>query len=568
MVATELDPTTPTAVFAANRAIACSVTARAEGIRRGTRRRDAQSRCPDLAVFDHDPDRDARLFEPVAAAVEELAPGVEVVRSGVVAVAAKGPVGYFGGEEAAAEQLIDHVAYRAGVECQVGIADGLFAATLAAHRGVLVPPGQARAFLAPLSVGELAQPAEHAGRRAATERTELVDLLHRMGIRTLGAFAAIPEPDVASRFGGAAVLAHRLASGRAERPLDRRRPPPDLVITVELDPPADRVDAVAFAARAAAQRLYDGLIEHDLACTRLAIRVRTESGQERERVWRCAEPLTLAGIADRVRWQLDGWLRAGLANRAAAPPTADPPAAGRTADPPAAGLAADPPPAGRTADPPAAGYADEQPGVGHDDDLPSDGISELRLAPEEVVDGRALQFGLWSGAGADADEETERAGRALVRVQGLLGPEAVYTAVLGGGRGPGDQVRLVPWGDERVPGADPAPPWPGRLPAPSPATVPADRVPARVLDARGAEVGVGGNQLLTAVPHRVSVAGAPPREVRGWAGPWPVIERWWEPGAERRAVRLQVLVADGSAGQAALLLLREGGRWLVEGMYD
>ena len=47
--------------------------ARAEGVRRGLRKREAQSRCPQLIVVEHDPGRDARAFEPVVAAVEELA---------------------------------------------------------------------------------------------------------------------------------------------------------------------------------------------------------------------------------------------------------------------------------------------------------------------------------------------------------------------------------------------------------------------------------------------------------------------------------------------------------------
>ncbi|HEX9334384.1 MAG TPA: DNA polymerase Y family protein, partial [Pseudonocardiaceae bacterium] len=430
--------------------------------------------------------------------------------------------------ERAAERLIDHVAARAGVECQVGVADGLFAALLAARRGVIVPPGGTPEFLAPLAVGELDQPADRFGpvradgRIDRTDRVELIDLLRRMGIRTLGAFAALTEREVGSRFGGAAILAHRLAGGRAARPLDRRRPPPDLAVDIVLDPPADRVDAAAFAAKAAAQRLYTKLAAHGLACTRLAIHIRTEAGERRDRVWRCAEPLSLAGIADRVRWQIDGWLR--LAIQASAADKAD-----------------------------KAGKA-----------KPSAGVSVLRLVPEEVIDGRALQSGLWFGE-ADPTVETERAGRALVRVQGLLGPEGVCTAVLGGGRGPGDQVRLVPWGDERVPATDPEPPWPGRLPQPSPAVVPGG-VPALVTDAAGAEVGVTGRHLLTAVPERVVVAGVEQSRVHGWAGPWPVVERWWDTGS-RRAVRLQVVLRD-DVDETAVLLLREGGRWLVEGLYD
>ena len=124
-----LGPQAPAAVVAANRVVACSPAARSEGVRRDMRRREAQSRCPELVVFDDDPVRDARLFESVAVAVEELAVGVEVVRPGVVAVPARGPAGYFGGEERAAERLIDQVAARAGVECQVNEVNGH-----AAHR--------------------------------------------------------------------------------------------------------------------------------------------------------------------------------------------------------------------------------------------------------------------------------------------------------------------------------------------------------------------------------------------------------------------------------------------------
>src|SRR5262245_9332166 len=148
----------PVVVVWANRVVACSAVARTEGVQRGMRRREAQGRCPELVVFPHDPVRDARVFEPVAAAVEELAVGVEVVRPGVVAVPARGPAGYFGGAEAAAERLVDQVAARTGVECQVGMAEGLFAATLAAHRGIMVPPDGTADFLAPLGVQELNGP--------------------------------------------------------------------------------------------------------------------------------------------------------------------------------------------------------------------------------------------------------------------------------------------------------------------------------------------------------------------------------------------------------------------------
>src|SRR5262249_13689078 len=69
----------PAAVPYANRVLASSPAARAEGIRRGLRKREAQARCPHLIVVEHDPGRDARAFEPVLVAVEGLTPGVEAL---------------------------------------------------------------------------------------------------------------------------------------------------------------------------------------------------------------------------------------------------------------------------------------------------------------------------------------------------------------------------------------------------------------------------------------------------------------------------------------------------------
>src|SRR5262245_36781927 len=118
----------PVAGVHANRGMACSAAARAEGVRRGLRRREAQGRCPDLVVVEHDPAGAARAFEPVVAALEEFAPGVEIIRPGVCAVSTRGPSRYFGGDEALSAKVAATVEGVASASCAVGIADGVFAA--------------------------------------------------------------------------------------------------------------------------------------------------------------------------------------------------------------------------------------------------------------------------------------------------------------------------------------------------------------------------------------------------------------------------------------------------------
>ena len=99
-----LPATALVAVTLANRVVACSVAARAAGVRRGLRRRESQARCPDLHVVTADPGRDARFFETVTAAVDDLVPRAEVLRPGLLVLSVRGVARYFGNEEAAAEQ--------------------------------------------------------------------------------------------------------------------------------------------------------------------------------------------------------------------------------------------------------------------------------------------------------------------------------------------------------------------------------------------------------------------------------------------------------------------------------
>src|ERR1700741_2101651 len=102
-----LSATDPVAVTLANRVIACSSAARAAGVRRGLRRREGAARCPQLHVATADADRDARFFEGVVAAVDDLVPRAEVLRPGLLVLPMRGAARYFGSEQQAAERLTD-----------------------------------------------------------------------------------------------------------------------------------------------------------------------------------------------------------------------------------------------------------------------------------------------------------------------------------------------------------------------------------------------------------------------------------------------------------------------------
>jgi protein ImuB len=459
--------------------------------------------CPEWPV--PPPPDGGRAFDRVVSLVAELCPRVEVLRPGACAIGARGPARYFGGEEALAGKIIEAVT-GGGFACQAGIADGLFAAQLAARAAApgtvsIVPPGQAREFLAPYPVSVLGSG------ELGLDGGEMAELLPRLGIVTLGEFTRLPASQAVNRFGMPGGMAHRLACGLDPRPLAARPPPADLSVSAEFDPPAALAEPVVFAAKPLAERMHAGLTARGLACVRVQVQVISEDGQEHARLWRHDGLLSALAVAERVRWQLAGWR-----------PGQDGPRDGA------------------------------HPG----------GITLLRLVPDQVVRAHGRQLGLWGDAVV-----SDRVARAALRVQAMLGHGAVTRPVPSGGRGPAEQATLVPFGDTRDPEHPPDRPWPGGIPVPVPATVCQDPLPARVTDAAGAPVTITGRARLSAPPARMSAGGRPWLAVTAWAGPWPVAERWWPPAARRRA-RFQLVTEDGAAWLAAV----QDGRWQIEARYD
>jgi len=187
----------------------------------------------------------------------------------------------------------------------------------------------------------------------------------------------------------------------------------------------------------------------------------------------------------------------------------------------------------------------------------------------EVVSAAALQLPLWGSSG---EEDRLRARRALIRVQGLLGPESVQVPVLSGGRGPAERITFTPLGDEPVPRADPDQPWPGQLPEPSPTVLLDD--PVELLDAEGNPVRVTGRGVFSADPVRLNGDGRA-GALRWWAGPWSVDERWWDAegsGKAGRTARVQVLIEGpggrGDGAEQAMLLCYRQRQWFLEGVYE
>ncbi|WKD59777.1 DNA polymerase Y family protein [Corynebacterium caspium] len=279
-----------------------SQTARTRGVRRGMKTRTAQAICPDLELLRADYEYDARIFEPIAAGLDEVAANIEILRPGMALAELSAPAHFHGSEDKAAEMLLDAAA-RQGLDCLGGIASDLTTAIIAAKHSAVVLPGEAAQFLAPLPLNVLQEPA------LGVDSNTLNTLKH-LGIHTLGEIAALSLTEVSTRLGKNGIYIRKLARGESSRGVSTAQIPPDLSVSFSPEYPITRVDVAAFAARSLAAQLHEKLKLHELVCQRLKILAYT-ADQVVSRIWRTREPLTEAATADRVRWQLDSWLTGG-----------------------------------------------------------------------------------------------------------------------------------------------------------------------------------------------------------------------------------------------------------------
>lgn len=554
------DVLAPAAVIADYRVLACNAAARAQGIRIGMKQRHALAAFPQLNVAADDPTRQASVHEDVLAALQDVSAVVETLRPGLLAFPVDALARYYGDEGSAVEKLLDAAA-RIHADCMAGVADDLVSAVWAARLGKSIPVGGSAAFIAelPISVLSIEPELRAPARLSAT--------LQQLGLRTMRDFAGLPRADVAARFGQEAVEWHRIASGHVDRDVAPLRHREDLELRYEADEPIARTETAAFIARHVATALHNKLFAAGEACLRLAVRAYLEppvgytGPTVIERLWRCREPLSEQDTAQRVRWQLDGWLtrlRAGTGTVGEADLHSD----------------------GR-------GGVDGETGVLDVSDWVDNtvGVTCIELVPVETVPAGSLAAPLWGGP----DEGIRAARAAAGRAQALIGMNRVLRPIHRGGRAVARRIATVPYGedDPEAVTALPTRQWEGQLLPPLPGLIGAptnadgaysadERNPSAahpaarlaLLDRQGDAVYVTGRGLMSSPPETLRW-GARRLRITGWAGPWPVDEHWWAEG--KRYARLQIAAREetyeGAPKNHAFLLVCKGKQWRIEATY-
>ena len=216
-----------------------SPLARHTGVKPGMTVSQAIGLCPTLRLLEPDPVHYDEQFAKLLSALTEVSPVVESAELGIAYVGTDGLEGIHG----SAEKIVE--AIKRTLECwNVGMSEassfrlgwgvGKFIAWVAASRAkrseaIVVPIGEEQKFLAsqPIAVLPL-DPDIH--RR-----------LRQLGIRTLGALAALPEEAIAAQFGAVGRRLWLLAAGRiTERVVGRISPEPIVAALTFFTPIGER----------------------------------------------------------------------------------------------------------------------------------------------------------------------------------------------------------------------------------------------------------------------------------------------------------------------------------------
>ena len=283
-------------------------------VRAGMTVTEARARCTRLEILPWDEIAITGALTRATAALIQASPHVSPAGSanGTWWVGATG-FEAIGGERTLARTLLT-IAQRWHPEARVAIADSCAAARAATWQKALsgqpntvcVPSGGDAAFLAPLPLAFLPL------------NEELVATLDALGIRTVGAFAALPVADIERRWGESGLNAWRLAHGDDPRRPVLARLDAQRSVTAELGGSSDIMEPALFLVRAALETLVRDLVRDGLAAGAVAITLHLDGGRQQRddltpaetitREVRPAHPLArVAPLFERCRALLSDW---------------------------------------------------------------------------------------------------------------------------------------------------------------------------------------------------------------------------------------------------------------------
>jgi len=217
-----------------------SSQARHTGVKPGMTVSQAIGICPTLRLIEPDPVHYDEQFAHLLSALTEVSPVIEAGELGLVYVGVDGLQGIYGSAEKIIQAIKLAVRPSDRPTVRLGWGVGKFTAWVAASRArpseaVVVPLGHERDFLASQPIAVL--PLE----------ADLHRRLRRLGIRTLGMLATLPEAAITAQFGATGKRIWQLAAGRVVEPVQGRVEPEPIAAALEFFSPVGERELIVHA---------------------------------------------------------------------------------------------------------------------------------------------------------------------------------------------------------------------------------------------------------------------------------------------------------------------------------
>ena len=247
---------------------AASYEARPFGVRSAMPLTRARRLCPDAIFVPCDFKAYREASKAVFDILDRYSPFIEPIALDEAYLDCTGQEALMGPPDKVAVRLRDEVKSRCGLDLSIGVATCKLVAKVASElrkpRGlVVVRPGEEAAFLAPLPLGKLP------GCGPAT-----VARLERLGVRTIGELAALPDPLLGELFGqyGRALGGH--ARGVDPSPVTPPGDPKSISREVPFDRDQVNLTKIRETALALLQDVGQSLRAHALAARTVVLKIR------------------------------------------------------------------------------------------------------------------------------------------------------------------------------------------------------------------------------------------------------------------------------------------------------
>ena len=267
-------------VFAANG------SARMHGVEPGLSGPQALARCAQLIFCAPQPEAEAEASATLLAVGFSVAPAVEATQPGSITLDIAGhPAEERESRLRAALKQLE----RFGLPATAGLARTPLLALYAARQAQpFLAVENGRAFLDPLPLSFAEPP------------PELMEILGRWGLRTLGDLTALSKADVTQRLGPRGLALWERAAGQTERPLQLAPPPRDFTAALELENEIETLEPLLFILRRFVDRLSLELANAGLAAAELTLTLFCANRESLARSFRLPEPSTNPDILFRV----------------------------------------------------------------------------------------------------------------------------------------------------------------------------------------------------------------------------------------------------------------------------